>query len=368
MVTILPREESTATQLAKSFGDSFGASAGQAYMGRSDEMALRKAIEGLPANASPRDILNAITNTNTYSPEAKQTMLKNYLGVAEFEELQRKAKVQEETNKAKNVIEQNKLNKEETKTNLDREKVKSLVNLLNVPEEQKGALSESIDLKTAQDLIKEQSKSGEGKLTPFEKKIQEENAKKYIDLAEKIPQIESTIGDIAYARELSNELGVTGTVGGLLGLSGKAKELEAVSFTLMEPIVKIFNPSGPIAQQKLKMIQDKYVIKPSDAPWIRNAKLDALDRFSKQALNRANKKLDLIKKYDGNPPPQEIDKFDKESDTISDAMVDYDLIGEEIKQEQLPKELPDPKLVKGKTITSPEGQKYYSDGTRWVKK
>lgn len=342
-----------------------GGGVAKGYMNRSDENAVRKSIEDLGPNPSARQILDAITNAKTYSPQAKQQALSNYLGVEQFEELKRKSKAQEEIASAKNDIAAAKEKRELNKSAEERTNTKSIVNQLDLPPEQKEVLGDTLSQNAAESLLKEQLKPGnEEKLTPFQKKVQEKNAEEYINLTKEIPKIESTLGDIAYARQLSNELGISGAALGAAGLSKKSKELEGVSFTLMEPIVKIFNPSGPIAQQKLKMIQEKYVISPSDAPWTKRAKLDALERFAKQALNRANQKMALIKKYDGNPPEAEIEKFDKESDTISDAMVDYDLIGEEVKEEGMP----NPADFKGKTVTSPEGKKYYSDGMRWVKK
>lgn len=362
MVTVLPAKDKWGQA-----GANFGEGLTEGYMNRSDEKALQKAVSELGPNPSPRDVLNAVTNTKAYSPAAKQQMLKNYLGVSQFEELQRQHDQTKELAEAKNTIEENKISQSKEKQQTERTQVQTVVDQLNLPDEQKQALGKSLSLKGAEDLLKEQlkpPKEKEEKLTPFERKLQEKNAEEYINLSKEIPKIESTLGDIAYARKLSDELGVTGAALGAVGLSGKAKELEGVSFTLMEPIVKIFNPSGPIAQQKLKMIQDKYVIKASDAPWTKKAKLDSLERFAKQALNRAQQKMDMIKKYNGNPPEKVIEEFDKESDTISDAMMDYDLQGEEANVPGMP----EAKGFKGKTVTSPEGQKFYSDGTRWVKK
>ena len=342
-----------------------GQGASEGYMNRSDENALRRSLMNLGANPSARQILDAVTNTKTYSPQAKQQALSNYLGVEQFEELKRKAQEQEQISKAKNEIASFKEIRAQIKEENDRKSVKGIVNQLELPEEQKESLGESLTLGAAEDLLKDQLKpKKDSDLTPFDRSVQNKNAEEYINLTKEIPKIESTLGDIAYARQLSDDLGVKGVVTGALGISGKAKELENVSFTLMEPIIKMFNPSGPIAQQKLKMIQDKYAIKATDAPWTKKAKLDSLERFAKQALNRANQKLAMIKKYHGNPPETVLDQFDKESDTLSDAMIDYDLIGEEAKDEGLP----DPSQFTGKTISSPEGKKFQSDGTRWVKK
>ncbi len=364
MVTIVPADEGWGEAFSK-----FGKGVSQGYMDRSDQMAVQKAMEDLGPNADPRDVLKALTGTKTYNPQASQTALKNYLGVEAFAETKRKAQEQEKISQAKNEIarlkEGNKTTEKQNKELQERARTGAVVDQLNLPDEQKEALRGSISQKAAEDLLKEQLKpAAEAKLSPFERKLQDKHAEEFIALSKEIPKIESTIGDIAYARKLSEELGLTGAALGAVGLSGKAKELEGVSFTLMEPIVKIFNPSGPIAQQKLKMIQDKYVIKASDAPWTKKAKLDSLERFAKQALNRAQQKMDIIKKYNGNPPEKVVEEFDKESDTISDAMMDYDLQGEETSSPGMP----EAKEFKGKTVTSPEGQKFYSDGTRWVKK
>lgn len=78
----------------------FGEGVAEGYTENHDREALQKSIETLPVNASPRQILDAITNTRTYSTEAKQTALKNYIGAAELEEgikkATRTAKLEEE--------------------------------------------------------------------------------------------------------------------------------------------------------------------------------------------------------------------------------------------------------------------------------
>ncbi len=90
MVTILPKEESFLGEGLQKFGQSFT----QGYQNRADEMALQRAIGGLSENATPRQILDAVTGTKTYSPEAKQNLFKNYLSAYEAEE---RKKTKEET-------------------------------------------------------------------------------------------------------------------------------------------------------------------------------------------------------------------------------------------------------------------------------
>ncbi len=118
MVTVVPKDNDWSDVF-----QSLGSGLSQGYMNRSDDLALQKSLQGLDPNASPRQILDAITNTKTYSPQAKQNVLKNYLGVAEFEELKRKNKAQEEINRDKNEISSNKQQSPE-------EKQKSINNFL----------------------------------------------------------------------------------------------------------------------------------------------------------------------------------------------------------------------------------------------
>jgi hypothetical protein len=91
MVTILPKQD----DWAKAF-ENIGSGFSQGYMNRSDENALRAAVDKLGPNPNARDLLNAITSTKTHSPAAKQRMLENYLGVEKFEELRQQAREQED--------------------------------------------------------------------------------------------------------------------------------------------------------------------------------------------------------------------------------------------------------------------------------
>lgn len=99
MVTILPKENDWSD-----VGNSIGTGLAKGYTNRSDEMALQKSIGSLPPDASPRQILDAITNTRTYSPESKQRVFKNYIGAKEVEETVRKAKASEAIAQEKNRI------------------------------------------------------------------------------------------------------------------------------------------------------------------------------------------------------------------------------------------------------------------------
>lgn len=160
MVQFIPAKDDWADAFRQ-----IGSGVTQGYMGRSDENALRKSIENLGPNASARDILDAITKTNTYSPESKQSLLKNYLGVKEFEELQRKAKAQEQIEGFKN----NRLLKEEKE---EKDKIISsstqLIKSSDLSEDEKSSLIEAVnngklDYSAVKTLIKPKKKTTDKK-------------------------------------------------------------------------------------------------------------------------------------------------------------------------------------------------------------
>ncbi len=99
MIQIIPAEDQKADAIK-----ALGGGIVQGYQQRSDEMALQKAIGDLGENPTPRQIIDTLTKTKTYNPQAKQNLLKNYLGVAEIEEAQRKAKAQEGIQQEKNRL------------------------------------------------------------------------------------------------------------------------------------------------------------------------------------------------------------------------------------------------------------------------
>lgn len=99
MVQFIPAKD----DWANSFREA-GQQTSEAYMNRSDENSLRRALTNLGENPSARQILDVITNTKTYTNQAKQQMLSNYLGAEQFDELKRKAMAQEEIGRERNRI------------------------------------------------------------------------------------------------------------------------------------------------------------------------------------------------------------------------------------------------------------------------
>jgi hypothetical protein len=348
------------------------------YTERSDEMALKRSIESLGNDADPRDVLKAIMGTNTYGREAKDSAIKNYVGVENFNLAQKKAAneekrmerqervqdaqtkiVQARENRAARELElkEEAIKDKKIEKEADKAAVKDIVGQLGLSEEEQNALQDI----SKSDAIKLLAKKFEGE-GQFDKDVAKLNAQKYLDLTADVKKSESTIEALDWLDKKIDSLGVSGWISGSLGLSKDAAEAESVGFTTIEPIFKLLNPGGGIlAAYKVKEAQNKFAVKASDSPWLKKAKVTALKRFAEQGLERSKDQLELIKKYKGKPPPDVMEKFNKETDTLGDAALDYDLTSEPVDIGI------DPSEYKGKTITGPGGR-YYSDGSTWVRK
>ena len=305
--------------MAPGLGTALGQGLVQGYEESQDRRALQNAMQGLPKDASPRDILQAMVGLNV-SPEAKQTALKNLMGAAEFEE--KKRQFGEEARLREKQIDVN-----------------------------KAALDQ---------------KGNEPKLSPFQKTLQNKQAEEYIKLDKDISEISANLDTLDKVQALSDEHGLVGIGTSAIGISKTGPEMEALSFPLIQPIVKMFNPVGPIAVKKLEFVKDKYQVKGTDLPWVRDSKIRALRAFSNQALTRSQQKKQLIEQYNGLIPKEIEQQFDKETEAFVDSMIDLHIQGEKVDDKALG--LPSAESFKNKTITAPDGSKFYSNGTEWLRK
>ena len=303
MVTILPKEN----DWSEAF-QALGQGASQGYTNRADEMALQKAISGLGENATPRQILDAITGTRTYGPAAKQNALKNYMGVAEFEEAQRKnTSLREEEANKKLVYKNNALN---------------LLNNSELPEEQKQRIGADIEAgKVDFSGVKELVKPKKTVSSDFEKGLTKERVKQYTDAEKALVQSQRNLKDLKRVEDLNKELaGPLGYFNALNPFDEKSAELEALGFGAIEPIVKTFNPSGPIAQKKLEQLAAKYGINRFDSSAKIKGKIAALRRYAGYAQEMAQKRIELFRKHNGTPPIGDIVSLDLEGEALIDKM------------------------------------------------
>ena len=161
------------------------------------------------------------------------------------------------------------------------------------------------------------------KPTPFDTRIQQKQADNYIQAQEEIPKLQSTLKTIENMEKLANKLkGPSGYLKSALG-SKDAAEFDATGLTLIEPIVKIFNPVGAIPTQKIDLIKSKFAPKASDTNRTITGKLNAIKAFTNQALERNKQRIQLINEYNGNPPLGVVENFDKETESLIDAMDAY---------------------------------------------
>lgn len=315
MVTILPKE----SDWSEAF-ESIGKGASQGYQNRSDEMALQKAIGGLGDNPTPRQILDAVTNTKTYNPASKQNLFKNYLGAAEFEEVQKKNKDAREIKDAENIrkgIEDKQKKEKETAESM------ALLDSSELGDEEKTALRDQVEqgklgYRAVKDLVKPKKADS---TSAFEKSLSKEHVKQYVEAEKAIVQSQRNLNDLDRIEELNKQVGPLDAIN---PFSEEASELEALGFGVIEPIVKIFNPSGPIAQKKLEQLQNRYGIKKLDSAATIRGKSSALRRYANYAKDIAEQRIELFKKYKGNPPLGEIARLDLQGEALSNKMSEED--------------------------------------------
>lgn len=349
---------------------SIGKGVSEGYTNRTDENAIQNAIAGLGENASAKDILNAITNTKTYSPKAKQQVLENYLGVEKFEETKRIAKEQNELLKARNQIALGKEGNRAAENDQKRAATQSVVNQLEgLDETQKEELGKSLTLNDATGLLKEQFKS-KNKPSDIDKRLREKTIDEYIDLTQEIESLSKTnelIEDVEKDVAEMEKSPLSSYAAGKIGTKW-ATQLEAKSLPIIQPTLKLLAPSGPIIKAKLELAKDLLHIKATDFPWQARGKIEAAKTLNKLALTRAKDRKDVIEQADFNPRNQRVLDFDNETAGMVDAVLDLDFAGKELTPKQVQDlKLPSPAKRKGRPpIRAPDGTRYISNGEKWI--
>lgn len=324
MVTILPKENDWSGTFEK-----IGSGLSEGYINRTDENTLKKAVEGLKPNASPREILDTITGAKTIRPQAKQQALKNYMGAADFEQAERHHKESQDILKEKNRIESHKSGIVQDEKNKAKE-LKVADGLARVAaselnDARKQEISSDLqEGKISPDVVKDLVKPAKQevtKATEFEKGLAKGNVKKYEEAEKSIVQSQRNLKDLNRIKELDQKLrGPLGWFQALNPFNEDAAELNALGFGVIEPIVKIFNPSGPIAQKKLEQLQKKYGINATDSSATILGKVSALERYANYSKDIAEQRIKLFKDHNGNPPIGEIARLDEKGIGLLDQM------------------------------------------------
>lgn len=198
----------------------------------------------------------------------------------------------------------------------------------------------------------------------YEKTKEREMAKAEAEIMKEIPKIDSALRMADQVAALIEE--TTGF--GSLNLS-KQSELSVRAAALLEPMIKIYNPTGQVSQIKLKWINDKFGINATDTRWTQRGKLVGIRSLLTEQRKRLDERQQLIQDWNGNPPMEKLRQFDDESEKIYDAITGWDERSAESGifneatmkiQEQL-KDAPKDKVIKG-----PEGRRYKWMEDKWV--
>lgn len=218
----------------------------------------------------------------------------------------------------------NKKVQEEEKAARARQEVKALLIAAGDSEEDAEYKSQFTSAQTARNQLKESSKKEPR--SEFKKITERKEAEELHKLrSEIIPKAKDALSNLDRIQQLSKtELkGLEGYIKGVINTESAA-EMENLGFTAIEPIIKLFNPVGPIPVAKMTIIRNVFQPHAKDLQTTIDGKVAALRRIGQQALLRAQTRADLIEKYDGTPPKGELENFDDNSKNLQDTLVDQE--------------------------------------------
>ncbi len=198
--------------------------------------------------------------------------------------------------------------------------------------------AQTYDLKTAKTMWQEAKKPKPKSET--QKLMDKEIAKGYVSAVGEIPKLQSTLDNIGRLRELGGKLRGPGGYVKAAFKTQSASEYNTLSASLLDPIIKIFNPVGAVPVTKLNWIRETFAPQASDLASTQEGKLTTLERLASQAKQRAEQKIKLFNDYNGEPPESEVVKFDNES-----AKMMTDFVDSRQYIDQLKKELPQGKIL-----------------------
>lgn len=266
-------------------GEALGGGITHGYQTRSDEMAIQKAIESLGPKASHRDVLNALTNTRTHRPEAKQRAAENYLKSYGIDQ-----------DMIRQSMEDDRL-KETKRHNEAVEKIQA--------DKADAAADKEAKKPSYVDAI-----------------LKKNNADKYSELSNDIMNFKYVKDDIKELRRVADDLsGVTG-MGHALAGTGGSKYFEDIGLRNLDKVIKIFNPAGALAVSKFNQLKDAFLPKAREFRSTQEDKIKGLERLADQAYDRALTWSRLMEETDFNPSVDQLQQFKKESEGIIDLLLE----------------------------------------------
>lgn len=401
----------------------------EGYQNRSDEIAIKKTLDKLDKNASPREIIDAIIGTPVYKQETKKNAINNILSLGKIEEQERshkeaaalkdkaieaqKQKADEDRKlKYEGLAQQNKIASDK-----NQREIQKIQNMAFLDEQNTGLRKEELGEKkrhhqkiedlaemkqeasvmakeAERDLaerkfeetkrataVKEELGKGRLQLAKDVQKFKESHdvftdavkkglAKDYGELFSKIvPGLENMQGNMQELWDIYKKIPAYGFVHGAVGWKSSDQALlERKTMETLKPYIDLFADGGNISNAKFANLNDKFVVKATDRKAIAKAKLTGLEDFIRNALDLANKRMDLIEQYKGNVPKEMLKEVYKEQAELVDKSIAK--IDEAYAMEEQGQELPDiPFDVvenKDRVIKASDGKFYKSNGMRWV--
>lgn len=396
------------------------------YQSRADETAIKKTLDSLDKNASPREILNAIIGTPTYSQDSKKQAIQNLMNLEKTEETKRSHQALEDFKLSKQAQD---LSQKEAELGLKREKEaaraseaqerlsqgRQKISDMQFLGERKLGLTERaqsekerkalIDEELQREKLAQSEKSSEASLNLQERKFEESKratqakeqerserlqlardaqsfkqsknafdeavsknlAKDYSNLLSNIvPGLEEMEGNMDYLRDIESKISKYGFLTAWTGWkSGNQALIERATQETLKPYIDLFARGGAISNIKYQNLIDRFTIKATDRKAIAKVKLDGLENFVRSSLKLAKKRMDVIKQYKGQIPKEVEDSLNKEAEDLVDASIASVEMAE---SEDSPiADIPiDPVKGKGRTIRGPDGKLYKSNGVVWT--
>lgn len=312
-----PRQETAADKFFSSFSDSIEAN----RQDRDTMKALTDEYKKLDQDGNNiASVLKDIDTNPNYSPT---TRVNSRMQLMKFAEINNHYKNEQ----AKRIKEENDRLKAQVKSQNAKKIIRDAEIANEVPEGTYNHYEENLG------KLPKPAKTKNEPITPFERTLQNEEAKKLVQLEADLPKAQDALENLKRIDELAeNELkGVKGFLKSAFNTEA-AKEMENLSFTSIEPIIKLFNPVGPIPVAKVNIIRQQFQAHPSDLLTTIKGKNAALRRIGEQGVARIQERIRLIKEHNGQVPPEQLKKFDQESSELMDVIADQESFNIKLKE------------------------------------
>lgn len=269
-------------------------------------------VNQLPEDASEEDVIKAVFGSGKLSPDRAKTV-SDVIGGA------KRKKVEAD-------IEREKIGASKSKIEADEQAKADRITFEKEREEARNERAR-LDRESRENVAATKG----SKQSEFDKTLSREYAKQYAQIQEQLPKYQSAQQDLDYLSEISDKI---------TGLSGYAKlgtrsEFDAIAASTIEPMIKMYNPTGAVAARKLDWINKTFKPSSLDTTYTTRGKIAGLKRIFNAQQNKLMERQKLIESFNGNPPAGAMEAFDRQSEE------EYDKILKEEYRKQTGKDLED---------------------------